>query len=396
MEQCAIVGMGLVTALGAGVEEVWRAVLASTSGIRLLRRFPHGRYGSNYAGELPEEVVNALTSQAPNGDAPLAFLLAHKAAREALAGAFPGPGSRPRGRVGLVLATTKGDLPEFENLVRDGTLPRRGHFNPYLLARDLASALGLDGPVAAVSGACASGLFALIQGARLLARGAAGAVLAVGVDVLSDFVLAGFTSVAALDPQPCRPYDAARAGLTLGEGAGAAVLARPDAWPDREMARIAGWGVANDARHITAPSRDANGLSQAMRLTLAHAGLAPAEIGYINGHGTATLYNDAMEAKAISHIFGAGTPVSSLKGYLGHTLGAAGLIEAILTVAALQARTIPASLGFTTLGEDDPIHVVNRHLPQPGLGAALTLKSGFGGINAALALGSAGDRGGRP
>jgi 3-oxoacyl-(acyl-carrier-protein) synthase len=395
MEQCAIVGMGLVTALGAGVEEVWGAVLASTGGVRLLRRFPQGRYGSNYAGELPEAVLKGLTSQAGDGAPPLAFLLALKAAREALAGAFPGPGSRPR-HVGLVLATTKGDLPEFEDLMRQGTPPRRGHFNPYLLAQDLAAALGLDGPVIAVSGACASGLFALIQAARLLARGAAEAVLAVGVDVLSDFVLAGFTSVAALDPQPCRPYDASRAGLSLGEGAGAAVLAHPKAWPDRELARLAGWGAANDARHITAPSRDANGLSHAIRLALARAGLAPAEIGYINGHGTATLYNDAMEAKAISHIFGKATPVSSFKGYLGHTLGAAGLIEAVLTVAALQARMLPASLRFTAQGADDPINVINRHIPQPGLRGALTLKSGFGGINAALVLTAAGDRRGRP
>ena len=396
MEQCAIVGMGLVTALGAGVEEVWGAILASTSGIRLLRRFPQGRYASNYAGELPEAVLNGLTSQASNGEPPLAFLLALNAAREALAGAFPGQGSRPRRRVGLVLATTKGDLPEFESLVRDGAPPRRGHFNPYLLAQDLALALGLVGPVVAVSGACASGLFALVQAARLLARGTAEAVLAVGVDVLSDFVLAGFSSVAALDPEPCRPYDASRAGLSLGEGAGAAVLAPAGAWPGKELVRMAGWGVANDARHITAPSRTANGLIHAIRQALAHAGLTPAEIGYINGHGTATLYNDAMEAKAISNIFGEATPVSSLKGYLGHTLGAAGLIEAILTVAAVNSQTIPASLGFTAQGADDPIHVVNRHLPQPGLRTALTLKSGFGGINVALALTAAGDNQWRP
>ena len=166
--------------------------------------------------------------------------------------------------MGLVLATTKGDLPEFERQVQNREGPAKGLYNPYLLALELARDLKLEGPVLAVSGACATGLLAMIHAVRLVQRGGAEAVVAVGVDVLSDFVLSGFSSVALLAPEPCRPYDEKRNGLSLGEGAGAVVLVPGGTYPQKELALVSGWGVANDARHITAPSPTANGLIQAL------------------------------------------------------------------------------------------------------------------------------------
>jgi 3-oxoacyl-(acyl-carrier-protein) synthase len=289
--------------------------------------------------------------------------------------------------MGLVLATTKGDVPEFERLVREGGEPRQGLFNPYVLARELSGKLHLRGPALAVSGACATGLFAIMHGARLLRRGAAEAVLILGVDVLSDFVLRGFSCVNALDPQPCRPYDASRCGLSLGEGAGAMVLAPMGKLPARELATIRGWAVANDARHITAPSKTANGLIHALRQALSMGGLPEGDVQYINGHGTGTRYNDAMEAKAIARVFGAtNPPVSSMKGYFGHTLGAAGVIEAVLTVMAMQRHMVPASLGLENPGTDALINLMKQHQGVENFKNALTIKSGFGGINAVLAL----------
>jgi 3-oxoacyl-(acyl-carrier-protein) synthase len=286
-----------------------------------------------------------------------------------------------------VLATTKGDLPEFERQVQNREGPAKGLYNPYLLALELARDLKIEGTVLAVSGACATGLLAMIHAVRLVQRGGTEAVVAVGVDVLSDFVLSGFSSVGALAPEPCRPYDEKRNGLSLGEGAGAVVLVPRGTYPQKELALISGWGVANDARHITAPSPTANGLIQALRQTMAMACLEVDEVHYLNAHGTGTIYNDAMEAKAIHQVFGESPPpVSSMKGYFGHTLGAAGIIEAALTVVALRCKTVPASLGLEHPGADILIQPVATHLHRTPLTHALTIKSGFGGINVALSL----------
>ncbi len=385
--RCAIVGIDVVTALGAGTEVVWDQMRQYACGIRPLRRFPRGRYQTDFAAEIPPELLAQYRSESAGKPSSHAFALALDTARKALKQAFGESLSAVADQTALVLATTKADLPEFERLCADGAEPFPGRFNPYILARDLAKELGLGGPVVSVSKACASGLFAIIHAARLVARGSARAAVAVGVDILSDFVLSGFSSVAALDPQPCRPYDESRQGLSLGEGAGAVVLAPAGAHPGREFAMVQGWGIANDARHITAPAKDANGLILALRRALETAGWSEGDIHYVNGHGTGTKYNDSMEARAIARTFGHPTPpVSSMKGYFGHTLGAAGIIEAVLTVAALRHQTVPASLGLKTPGVEEPINLCNRHLKLEDLANALTIKSGFGGINAVLAL----------
>jgi 3-oxoacyl-[acyl-carrier-protein] synthase II len=383
----AVVGMEVITALGSGTSWVWEQMMGNVSGIKPLQRFPHGVYQSDWAGEISGEDLASYGCESGHQNFSLAWCLAFQAGKRALEQAFAGTTAIADHKIGLVLATTKGDLPEFERLVREGGEPGQGLFNPYVLARELSGKLHLRGPFLAVSGACATGLFAIMHGARLLRRGAAEAVLIIGVDVLSDFVLRGFSCVSALDPQPCRPYDAGRAGLSLGEGAGAIVLAPRGRLPARELAAIRGWGVANDARHITAPSKTANGLIQALRQTLAMGGLPEGEVHYINGHGTGTPYNDAMEARAIAGVFDATRPpVSSMKGYFGHTLGAAGVIEGALTVMALQRRMAPASLGLKHPGADAPINLVQQPLELANFKNALTIKSGFGGINAVIAL----------
>ncbi len=386
-EPCAVIGLDLINALGMGPEAVWDEMMAYSCGIRTLTRFDQGRYRSDLAGELPGALLAQLRDEAQERPFSLTYSLARRSAQQALDAAWGKPESLAPPRVGLVLGTTKADLPEFERQVQNRESPAPGLFNPYRLAEALARDLKLEGPVLAVSGACATGLLAIIHAVRLVQRGGAEAAVAVGVDVLSDFVLSGFSSVAALSPEPCRPYDETRCGLSLGEGAGAIVVAPQGAYPQKELALITGWGVANDARHITAPSPTANGLIQALRQTLAMACLPAHEVHYLNTHGTGTVYNDAMEAKAIHQVFGdSPPPVSSMKGYFGHTLGAAGVIEAALTVLALRRQTVPASLGLRHPGPDIPIQPATTHLDRAPLTNALSIKSGFGGINVALSL----------
>ena len=390
IRHCTIIGMDIVTALGSGTDVVWKEMLRYTCGIRPMRRFRQGRYQTDFAAEAPAELTAGFRSGA-TGDGfslaySLALLVAHNAIEHAFGKRFMADGSK----VGLVLSTTKADMAEFERLFADRGKPGRGLFNPYLLARQLASDLGIRGPVLAVSGACASGLLAIIHAARMLLRNSVEFAVVVGVDILSDFVLSGFSSLSALDSRPCRPFDENRRGLSLGEGAGAVVVARAETatHSGRGLADIRGWGVANDARHITAPSETANGLTLALRNALGMARLNPGDIHYVNAHGTGTVQNDAMEARAIDNVFGSvSPPVSSMKGYFGHTLGAAGIVEAVLTIVAIQNRTIPGSLGLEKPGIPQPLKLNAQHSPCETLNYAATVKSGFGGISAAVILG---------
>jgi len=340
-----------------------------------MRRFAHGRYLTDVAAELPDEVEAAL----PGGRH--AFALALMVGRRTLEHAALSPNTR----IGLALATTKAEIESLERMVRAPGEESDGRDNPGVFARDLAAELRLTGPVAAVSAACASGVAAIVHAARLLKRGDADMMLVIGVDVLADFVLAGFSSLAALSARPCRPYDGSRDGLSLGEGAGALLLTRecPAA-----LGVVAGWGITNDASHVTAPSRNGRGLALAMERALETSGLDAGDVHYINGHGTGTRYNDEMEAKAIGAVFsGAMPPVSSMKGYFGHTSGAAGVIEAALCLAAMRERTVPASMGLERAGEECAgLNLAKGHVRLDRMENVVTVKSGFGGVNGALVL----------
>lgn len=387
---CAITGIGAVTALGASAADTWSAMMAGACGIRPMRRFPAGEFMTDFAAEVPADVEEAIArgvGRHGGAEGERARLFALSAARQALGG----PGSTTVGRgVGLILATTKGEMDSFQYLANAGRgAAARGKWNPYDLARAVADELGLGGPVMAVSNACASGLAALMQAARMIRRADADEILVVGVDVLSEFVLAGFSSLAAMSGRPCRPYDVGRDGLSLGEGAGAVLISAGGASERRESGRILGWGITNDATHITAPSRTGEGLSRAIRSALAMAGLRPGDVDYINGHGTATVYNDAMEARAISGLFGRECPpMTSMKGYFGHTLGAAGMIELALSVMAMERGVVPGCMGMERC--DGPINVPSKHAACDDMRSVLSIKCGFGGVNAAVVVGAAG------
>jgi len=381
---CPVLAVHVTCALGADTDEVWSQIRERSCGISPMTRFPRDRYATQAAAELPADVVAALTAE----DAPsLAYALALNAGTEALSRVTGGAPRVQQARCGLVMSSTRADCDAFDLMALDPSGHMEGHHSPFVLARDVAGALGLNGPVVAVSNACASGLVAIAQAARMLRRGDADMMLVIGVDVLSEFLLAGFSSLAAVSAKPCRPYDSDRDGLSLGEGAGALLLARKAAPTDSVVGFVRGWGVTNDANHITGPSRTGDGLQSAMRAALAMAGADPADVHYINGHGTGTIYNDEMEAKAVHAVFGQNAPpLGSLKGYFGHTLGAAGTIEAALCLVAIQRRMAPSSLGFEQLGVSQQLKVLRDHSPLPAHARVLTAKSGFGGINAAMLL----------
>jgi 3-oxoacyl-[acyl-carrier-protein] synthase-1 len=206
----------------------------------------------------------------------------------------------------------------------------------------------------------------------------------VGADELSPFVLSGFRSLQALSDELCKPFDAARTGINLGEAASAVLITSdPKSLGVNSSIRILGSGLSNDANHISGPSRTGEELSHAIDLAIAESNLSPDEIDFISGHGTATLYNDEMEAKALSLSNLSDVPVHSLKGYYGHTLGAAGVVESVIGFESLRKNVIVSTLGHENLGVSKKINVTTENIKKP-VRTFLKTASGFGGCNAAI------------
>ena len=302
------------------------------------------------------------------------------------------------GRTGLVLATTKGDIDAQVAWMRaqDGIRPGGGGL-PLLggEAARLARRLRIGGPAWTVSTACSSGLTAIIDAAFVLLDGDADRVLVAGIDVAGDFVQDGFRALRAISPTSCRPFDVQRDGLALGSGAAACLLAREtDA---REAScRISGWGMASDAVHMTAPDREARGLIRAMEDALAVAQLAPEQIDVLIAHGTGTPYNDAMEALAIEKVFlqqadAKGPAVTAVKGLIGHTLGASGVVESILAARILETQVVPPVTGLRE-PENPRVDFVRepRRVSGRKIRHVMKVASGFGGLNAAVVLSGGG------
>ena len=286
-----------------------------------------------------------------------------EAARRAVEAAGIDPAGR---RTAFVLSTIKGNI-EFID-TQDVTLATS--------ARQLADAFGNPNPAVVVSNACISGLAALLQGRRMLLSGRFDHVVVVGAEVQSRFIVTGFQSLKALSEAPCKPFDAARDGLNLGEAAAAIVLGFGESgW------ELVDGAVRNDANHISGPSRTGEGSYKALRYVLKHT--SPEELAFVNVHGTSTLYNDEMEAIAIDRAGLLDVPVNALKGTFGHTMGAAGILESILSMHAVDARIVLPTRGFSELGVSLPVRV-SAQAGTTDKRAFVKLPSGFGGVNGAL------------
>jgi 3-oxoacyl-[acyl-carrier-protein] synthase I len=283
----------------------------------------------------------------------------------------------------FVYCCAKGDLRAFDPSNERSDVP----VSPLLddQARYAARRLGLSpARTMVVSSACASGAVGLETAKELLETGTFNHAVLFGFDVQSRFVVSGFHSLNALSPEGARPFDKTRNGLTLGDGAALALLSFRKPQPGECF--IAGAASSNDANHRTGPSRTGDGLYRAAAAALADAGIGPSEISAVKCHGTATAYNDAMEAKAIYRLFSSDTiPCFSLKGAIGHTSGAGSLIEVLLSDAFLKRRAAPPTAGYQEHGIDEPLHITRSATKLQG-DCILCLSAGFGGLNAAIVL----------
>lgn len=354
----------MVSALGFGTEENMTAVRAMKSSLA-------SWHDATPVCLIDRKRLGALAAeQGLAGYTPLERLVL-----ATLGGVVARSGVTPADkRVLIVLATTKGEIGSL------GSAPERCDLNR--TAEVVGRHFGAAHRPLLVSNACISGVSAIVIAARLIRSGRYDHVFVAGFDLLCDFIVSGFNAFKSVSPTLCRPYDAARDGLTLGEACGAVLLTR-----DRRLSgtgvSVVGGGISNDANHISAPSRTGDGLWYAIRAALAEAGTGAREVGLVNTHGTATAYNDEMESKAL-HLAGlCGVPCNSLKPYFGHTLGASGVIESIVTVRELCEGTCFGVKGYAECGVPYPPDLSAAHR-KIQTDTALKTASGFGGCNAAV------------
>ena len=354
----------MVTPLGDSPETVFLAVRAGRSALRV---YEDGVLGVHTP-------VCASLFEREEG---LFQKRALQAARQALEQA----GVDPAGpRVGLVLSTVKGEM----------DLLGKEDVSPAASARKLADALGMHSQPVVVSNACISGLAALLQGIRMIRSGAYDHVLVAGAEVQSRFIVTGFQSLKALSLNPCKPFDAERDGLNLGEAAAAMLLSScPSERSEESLWELVDGAVRNDANHISGPSRTGEGSYNALRVVLD--AVKPEELAFVNVHGTATRYNDQMEAIAINRAGLQDVPVNALKGTFGHTMGAAGILESIVSMQACDAGVVLPTKGFSTMGVDPAVSVSARER-NTDKKAFIKLLSGFGGVNGALLFRKGGGR----
>jgi len=299
------------------------------------------------------------------------------------------------GRVGVFLGTSTSGILESEIAYRHrdahtGALPAdfryAGAHNTYSVAAFALQALRLAGPAVVISSACSSSGKVFASAQRAIESGLIDAALVGGVDSLCLTTLYGFHSLQLVSAAPCRPFDSARCGISLGEAAAFALLERAPAAPAAEAVLLLGYGESSDAYHMSSPHPQGRGAREAMQKALAAAGVAPAEIDYINFHGTGTASNDESEARAVAAALGAQVAGSSTKGATGHTLGAAGALEAVICALALRAQLLPAGVNTTQV---DPALEVNYQLRSRAarLRYVMSNSFGFGGSNCSLIFG---------
>jgi 3-oxoacyl-[acyl-carrier-protein] synthase-1 len=298
-------------------------------------------------------------------------------------------------RIGLFLGTSTSGIEETEQAYagRDdnGALPAGYRYretqNPYSLGDFCRQYLGLSGPAMVISTACSSSAKVFAAASRYIAAGLCDAAVVGGVDSLCQSTLYGFNSLELVSTERCRPWDVARNGINIGEGAGFALLER--AAEAGGQVALLGYGESSDAWHMSTPHPEGEGALAAMRQALARAGLEPAAVDYINLHGTATPSNDRSEDRAVTSLFGRATPCSSTKGWTGHTLGAAGITEAIFAALAIEHGFMPHSLHTVAIepGLEAGILLAPR---EQSVNVAMSNSFGFGGSNCSLVLGRVG------
>lgn len=366
-----ITDFNVITPYGLGLDACWAGLLSGTSMLAEVDRFDTAAFRSHVAGIVPGLEYHQGKS--------LVFQMLEKL--------FPTTGTNIPTDARLLLASTNGEVDLLEKAVLNGSDDVRESGLEFLLGKTRALC-GVDAPGQVIASACISSTAALAMGAAAIAAGECDCVLVVACDPVTEFIYSGFSSLMALDPDGARPFDANRAGLSVGEGAGYVLLMSEERAlrENRSVAgEIAGWGLSSDANHMTGPSRDGSGLARAIQCSLRLAGLDEKKIGFISAHGTGTQYNDAMEMLAFKSVFSTRRPIFSIKGGMGHSMGATGLIETALVTRAFDEDTVPPTVRMAEADENAEGWVSAKAV---GVTCEFALKtnSGFGGVNAALVL----------
>lgn len=370
MKNVWIASDNIISPLGASSAENFQNIVAGKTGLSLLNE-PRLSASPVYAGFITETETPLQQTKFER--------LCIRSVQEALHALTLDASSD---RTLFILSTTKGNI----ELLDEGiTHDERLHL--YNTAAAIASYFGNKQQPVVVSNACISGVMALLAGRRLLQAGRYDHAIVIGADMLTRFVLSGFQSLQAISPERCRPFDAKRKGVNLGEAAATIVLSVDPASIGAEpKIKITGGGLSNDANHISGPSRTGEELALAIEHAIREAGIAKQQIDFISAHGTATVYNDEMEAKAFTLAALEHVPLNSLKGYFGHTLGAAGIVETIISKYALQENSLVPTAGFEELGVTKPVAVIRAFEKRNAVSVCLKTASGFGGCNAAMVL----------
>ena len=385
--------MGIVSAIGSDADETLQSLLRSESGVSKISILKTALSETHPAAEIKKTNVDLLKlAGMPEGHYSRTMLLGMIAARQAMAsGKIETSGKLG---IGFISATSVGGMDRteifYDEFLKDNS---RGHLHDVLThdcgesTEAIAFHLGIKDYVDTISTACSSSANAIMMGAKMIRQGLLDCVVAGGTDALSRFTLNGFNSLMILDRQPCQPFDEERRGLNMGEGAGYIVLEAHDnpGIDNKEIfGELTGYANTNDAYHQTASSPDAKGAVMAMTQTMQMARISPDDIDYINAHGTGTPNNDLTEETAISKIFGNKIPpFSSTKAFTGHTLAAAGGIEAVLSLLAIKHDVIFPNLRYKTKMKEFDFGPVTEVKKQK-LDHVLSNSFGFGGNNSSL------------
>jgi 3-oxoacyl-[acyl-carrier-protein] synthase II len=388
----AVVAAGVVSPLGVGLAETLESLRKARDCVSPVTRFSVAQCRCKTAGQVPDDRLLAGPDEGRRSRR------LHRASHMMIQALKEVLTQEPQFEPELtVIGTTSGGMSYGERYYRSLRQAEQLRHAPTWIANypaqkpvlDAQEAFGICAPCQVIANACASGTNAIGHAFECVRSGRYQRVLAGGYDAISEMVFVGFDSLQASTPEKCRPFDRHRTGMVLGEGAAILALENLDSAQQRGvpvLAEIVGYGISTDNFHITQPNPSGVGPRQAMERALQSAQVSVNEVDYINAHGTATVFNDAAEGKAISELFN-GVPVSSTKSMMGHSLGAAGAVEAVFCLLALQYQFLPSNINFSASDDDLDLNIVANETRPAVLRTVLSNSFGFGGTNASILMG---------
>jgi 3-oxoacyl-[acyl-carrier-protein] synthase II len=400
MRRVAITGIGIVSALGATREETWAQLVAGVCGVRPLTAFDAAGYRSQVAAEVDMTRVQSRCSRLERRRLSRSDQIGIVAALEAVGDSGITSAALDRRRVGVILGAGTADLIRNEQYFFTTLDAGIAHARPSQAWNHFASTpgdviaarFGFEGQRACVAAACSSSTIAIGQAADAIRLGRLDAAVAGGTDALARLTYSGFNALRLMDPEPCRPFDRGRSGMNMGEGAGMLVLEEMERARRRGAhiyGELAGYSLACEAFHPTAPEPEGRPVAAVVRLALADAGRDASDVDHINAHGTATPQNDKAEAKGFRAVFGERTsriPVTSLKSMIGHCLGAAGALEAAAMALTVERGVIPPTINHRETDDECSVDVVANTAREARVGCAVSTSLAFGGNDSALVI----------